>query len=93
VAASILDKITSMKRTKVKGSGRKIGSENIIQRELREQLRMHLVNELNAIQGRIDELPLSDRYKVAAMLFKLVVSPQSNEMQSESPIILVPTIL
>jgi hypothetical protein len=93
VAASIIDKNTSMKRTKVKGSGRKIGSENIIQRELREQLRLHLVNELNAIQGRIDELPLSDRYKVAAMLFKLVISPQSNEMQSESPIILVPTIL
>jgi hypothetical protein len=93
VAASILDKFTSMKRTKIIGSGRKIGSENIIQRELREQLRLHLVNELNAIQGRIDELPLSDRYKVAAMLFKLVVSPQSNEMQSESPIILVPTIL
>jgi hypothetical protein len=82
-----------MKRTKIIGSGRKIGSENIIQRELREQLRLHLVNELNAIQSRIDELPLSDRYKVAAMLFKLVVSPQSNEMQSESPIILVPTIL
>ena len=93
MAASILDKFTSMKRTKIIGSGRKIGSENIIQRELREQLRLHLVNELNAIQGRIDELPLSDRYKVAAMLFKLVVSPQSNEMQSESPIILVPTIL
>jgi len=80
-----------MKRTKVKGSGRKIGSENVIHRELREQLRLHLANELNAIQGRIDELPLSDRYKVAAMLFKLVISPQSNEMQSESPIILVPS--
>ena len=80
-----------MKRTKVKGSGRKIGSENIIQRELREQLRLHLVNELNAIQGRIDELPLSDRYKVASMLFKLVISPQTNEPMNEPTIILVPS--
>ncbi len=91
MAASILDKITSMKRTKVKGSGRKIGSENIIQRELREQLRLHLANELNAIQGRIDELPLSDRYKVAAMLFRLVISPQTNEPMNEPTIILVPS--
>jgi len=51
-----------MKRTKVKGSGRKIGSENIIQRELREQL-----------------------------LFKLVISPQTNEPMNEPTIILVPS--
>jgi hypothetical protein len=91
VAASIIDIITSMKRTKVKGSGRKIGSENVIHRELREQLRLHLANELNAIQGRIDELPLSDRYKVAAMLFRLVISPQTNEPMNEPTIILVPS--
>lgn len=91
MAASIIDIITSMKRTKVKGSGRKIGSENVIHRELREQLRLHLANELNAIQGRIDELPLSDRYKVAAMLFRLVISPQTNEPMNEPTIILVPS--
>lgn len=90
MAASILHTFTSMKRDKVKGSGRKIGSENIIQRELREQLRLHLANELNAIQSRINELPLSERYKVAAMLFKLVVAPESNYSTNEPTIILVP---
>lgn len=79
-----------MKRDKIKGSGRKIGSENIIHRELREQLRLHLVNELNAIQSRINELPLNERYKVAAMLFKLVVAPESNQNINEPTIILVP---
>lgn len=79
-----------MKRDKIKGSGRKIGSENIIQRELREQLRLHLVNELNAIQSRINELPLSERYKVAAMLFKLVVAPGSSQSMNEPTIIIVP---
>lgn len=65
------------KRAKIQGSGRKQGSQNILQRELREHLTLHLVNELNAIQARLDELPLVDRYKVAAMLFKLVVAPES----------------
>jgi hypothetical protein len=70
------------KRSKVEGSGRKQGSQNILQRELREHLRLHLVDELTAIQARVDELPLVDRYKVAAMLFKLVVAPES---QSYAP--------
>lgn len=65
------------KRAKIQGSGRKQGSQNILQRELREHLTLHLVHELNAIQARLDELPLLDRYKVAAMLFKLVVASGS----------------
>lgn len=67
------------KRMKVEGSGRKQGSQNVLQRELREQLHLHLVNELNAIQARVDELPLVDRYKVAAMLYKLVLPTQMQE--------------
>ena len=42
-----------MKRNKVPGSGRKVGTPNVMTNELREQLRMHLVNELDAIQGRL----------------------------------------
>ncbi len=57
-----------LKRQKIPGSGRKQGSQNILQRELREQLQLHLANELNAIQARINELPLVDRYKVAECL-------------------------
>jgi hypothetical protein len=70
------------KRSKIEGSGRKQGSQNILQRELRERLTSHLVHELTAIHARLDELPLVDRYKVAAMLFKLVVAPES---QSYAP--------
>ena len=68
------------KRNKVIGSGRKVGSQNVIQRELREQLRLFLTDELHAIQARVDELPLLDRYKVASMLFKLVISPDSHTL-------------
>jgi hypothetical protein len=78
-----------MMKMKVQGSGRKPGSENIIQRELREQLRLHLTNELELIQGRINELPLVDRYKIAAMLFKLVVRPELNEEPNNAPVIIV----
>ena len=79
-----------MKRMKVPGSGRKPGSKNIIQSELKEHLRLHLCNELEAIQERINELPLHERYKVAAMLFKLVISP-ANDFESNAPnVILVP---
>ena len=70
------------KRMKVEGSGRKQGAQNVLHRELREQLHLHLVNELSAIQARVDELPLVDRYKVAAMLFKLLLPTQ---MQEYSP--------
>ena len=89
MAVSILEKITFTMKMKVPGSGRKPGSENVIQRELREQLRLHLANELQLIQGRINELSLVDRYKVAAMLFKLVVRPESNEEPSNAPVIIV----
>lgn len=89
VAVSILHEIRCTMKMKVPGSGRKPGSENVIQRELREQLRLHLVNELQAIQGRINELPLVDRYKVAAMLFKLVVRPELNEEPSNAPVIVI----
>jgi hypothetical protein len=78
-----------LKRQKIIGSGRKQGSQNILQRELREQLQLHLANELNAIQARINELPLVDRYKVAAMLFKLLLPPQTNDDTSNAPVIIV----
>jgi hypothetical protein len=67
------------KRLKIQGSGRKQGSQNVLQRELREQLHLHLANELNAIQARVDELPLLERYKVASMLFKLLIPSQMQE--------------
>jgi hypothetical protein len=57
--------------------------------ELREQLRMHLVNELDAIQGRMDEIDLIDRYRVAAMLFKLLLPTQANDEPSNAPIIVI----
>ena len=57
--------------------------------ELREQLRMHLTNELEAIQGRVNELSLLDRYKVAAMLFKLLLPPQTNDEPSNAPVIII----
>jgi len=60
-----------------------------IERELREQLQLHLANELNAIQARINELPLVDRYKVAAMLFKLSLPTQTNDEPSTQPIIYI----
>ena len=74
---------------KIPGSGRKQGSQNVLQRELREQLRLHLVNELEAIQGRINELPLLDRYKVAAMLFKLLLPSQTNDEPNNTPVIVI----
>jgi hypothetical protein len=89
VAVSILDEITCPMKMKVPGSGRKQGSQNILQRELREQLQLHLANELNAIQARIDELPLVDRYKVAAMLFKLSLPTQTNDEPSNAPVIVI----
>lgn len=67
------------KRLKIEGSGRKQGSQNVLQRELRQQLHLHLANELNAIQARVDELPLLERYKVASMLFKLLIPSQTQE--------------
>jgi hypothetical protein len=78
-----------MKRNKIPGSGRKVGTPNVITNELREQLRMHLVNELDAIQGRMDEIDLIDRYRVAAMLFKLLLPTQTNEEPSNAPIIMI----
>ncbi len=78
-----------LKRQKIPGSGRKQGSQNVLQRELREQLQLHLANELNAIQARINELPLVDRYKVAAMLFKLSLPTQTNDEPSTQPIIYI----
>ena len=74
---------------KVPGSGRKQGTPNAMTNELREQLRLHLTNELEAIQGRINELPLVDRYKVAAMLFKLLLPPQMNDEPSNAPVIII----
>ena len=76
-------------KMKIPGSGRKQGSQNVLHRELREQLQLHLANELNAIQGRIDELPLTDRYKVAAMLFKLLLPTQMSDEPSNAPVIIV----
>ncbi len=67
------------KRQKIAGSGRREGSQNVLQKQLRDQLRLFLANELDAIQARVDELPLVDRYKVAAMLFKLVIPPETQE--------------
>ena len=78
-----------MKRNKVPGSGRKVGTPNVMTNELREQLRLHLVNELDAIQGRMDEIDLIDRYKVAVMLFKLLLPTQTNEEPSNAPIIMI----
>ena len=78
-----------MKKMKVPGSGRKPGSENVLQRELREQLRLHLANELIAIQGRINELSIVDRYKVAAMLYKLVIRPEIDDMPTNQPVIVI----
>ena len=78
-----------MKRNKVPGSGRKIGTPNVMTNELREQLRMHLINELDAIQGRMDEIDLIDRYKVAAMLFKLLLPTQTNDEPTNVPIIMI----
>jgi hypothetical protein len=89
VAVSILHEITCPMKTKVPGSGRKQGSQNILQRELREQLQLHLANELNAIQARINELPLIDRYKVASMLFKLLLPTQTNDEPTSQPIIYI----
>ncbi len=78
-----------MKRNKIPGSGRKVGTPNVMTNELREQLRLHLVNELDAIQGRMDEIDLIDRYRVAAMLFKLLLPTQTNEEPSNAPIIMI----
>jgi hypothetical protein len=78
-----------MKRNKVPGSGRKVGTPNVMTNELREQLRMHLVNELDAIQGRMDEIDLLDRYRVAAMLFKLLLPTQTNDEPTNAPIIMI----
>ena len=78
-----------MKREKIPGSGRKIGTPNVMTNELREQLRMHLVNELDAIQGRMDEIDLIDRYRVAAMLFKLLLPTQTNDEPTNAPIIMI----
>jgi len=78
-----------MKRNKIPGSGRKVGTPNVMTNELREQLRMHLVNELDAIQGRMDEIDLIDRYRVAAMLFKLLLPTQTNEEPTNAPIIMI----
>lgn len=78
-----------MKRNKIPGSGRKVGTPNVITNELREQLRLHLVNELDAIQGRMDEIDLIDRYKVAVTLFKLLLPTQTNDEPSNAPIIVI----
>jgi len=78
-----------MKRNKIPGSGRKVGTPNVMTNGLREQLRLHLVNELDAIQGRMDEIDLIDRYKVAVMLFKLLLPTQTNEEPSNAPIIMI----
>lgn len=78
-----------MKRNKVPGSGRKVGTSNVMTNELREQLRMHLVKELDAIQGRMDEIELIDRYRVAAMLFKLLLPTQTNDEPTNVPIIVI----
>lgn len=76
-------------RMKVPGSGRKQGTPNVITNELREQLRLHLANELDAIQGRINELPLIERYRLAVMLYKLVLPTQMSDEQPNVPIIVI----
>jgi hypothetical protein len=81
--------MTGTKRMKVPGSGRKPGSTNAITRELREQLTLHLANELEVITSRLDELPLVDRYKVCAMLFRLVLPTQTLDNISEPPVIVI----
>jgi hypothetical protein len=76
-------------KMKVPGSGRKKGTPNVMTKELRNQLQLHLVNELEAIQGRLNELPLIDRYKVCAMLFRLVLPTQMNDEPSNAPVIVI----
>jgi DNA-binding transcriptional regulator/RsmH inhibitor MraZ len=87
---SIIVKFTAMKRNKIAGSGRKVGSQNVIQREVRECLRLHLLNELDAIQERINELTIAERYKVAAMLFRLIVAPANESNDTPPPVIVIP---
>jgi hypothetical protein len=89
VAVSILEKTRFQMRMKVPGSGRKQGTPNVITNELREQLRLHLANELDAIQGRINELPLIERYRLAVMLYKLVLPTQMSDEQPNVPIIVI----
>jgi len=74
-------------RMKVEGSGRKVGTPNAMTNELRNLLLLHMTNEIMAIQDRMDELPLLDRYKVASMLFKLLLPIQINSEASTQPII------
>lgn len=74
---------------KIQGSGRKVGTPNVMTNELRSLLLLHMTNELMAIQARVDELPLLDRYKVASMLFKLLLPIQINSEASAQPIIYV----
>lgn len=76
-------------RMKIPGSGRKVGTPNALTNDLRNLLRNHLENELEAIRSRLDELPLVDRYKVCAMLFKLVLPPQTNDETGNAPIIII----
>ena len=54
------------KRQKIPGSGRKEGSQNVLQKQLREQLRLFLADELHAIQDRVDELPLKVQSRINA---------------------------
>ena len=89
VAVSIIDIIRSMTKMKIPGSGRKKGTPNVMTSELRAQLQLHVINELNAIQARMNELPLIDRYKVAAMLYKLVLPPETNDEPSNAPVIII----
>jgi hypothetical protein len=81
--------MTTTQRAKVPGSGRKPGSVNALTRELKEQLALHLANELNVITSRLDELPLVDRYKLCAMLFRLVLPTQTLDNVSEPPVIVI----
>lgn len=74
---------------KISGSGRKVGTPNVMTNELRNLLLLHVTNELMAIQARVDELPLLDRYKVASMLFKLLLPIQINSEATSQPIIYV----
>lgn len=74
---------------KIPGSGRKPGTPNALTSELRNVLHDHLKNELKAITSRLDELPLVDRYKVCAMLFKLVLPPLQDELPGNAPIIVI----
>lgn len=82
--------MTQAQRMKVPGSGRKPGSTNVITRELKEQLALHLANELEVITSRLDELSLVDRYKVCAMLFRLVLPTQTNDEPNDVPFIIIP---